>query len=131
MESSVLLKYLLLGFGWINLALGIVGVFLPVMPTVPFLLVAAYCFSKSSRRWHDWLRKHPKFGGAICDWEDHRAIKPRTKIIATVMIGIMMCYAFLFSFVPLTLRISMALLLVGVVIFIWSCPPGPSASKPP
>ena len=51
--------------GSISLGLGLLGVFLPLLPTVPFVLLAAFCFARSSERLHDWMLEHPKFGPAI------------------------------------------------------------------
>jgi uncharacterized membrane protein YbaN (DUF454 family) len=71
-----------LGIGWFFAGLGIIGVFLPVLPTVPFMLVAAWAFSKSSDRLRDWLHYHPKFGHHIRAWFEEGAITKKAKIIA-------------------------------------------------
>ncbi|MCP5152927.1 MAG: YbaN family protein [Ectothiorhodospiraceae bacterium] len=73
-------SYLVLG--WVCVALGVIGAFLPVMPTTVFLLVAAWAFARSSPRWHRWLREHPRFGAVIRGWEEHRAMPRRAKRIA-------------------------------------------------
>ncbi len=70
----------LLGFA--ALGLGLVGLVLPLLPTTPFMLLAAACFAKSSPRLHDWLVGHRVFGPAIRDWRDYRAIAPRAKRMA-------------------------------------------------
>jgi hypothetical protein len=62
--------------------LGLIGAFVPLMPTTVFLLVAAWAFSRSSTRWHRWLRQHARFGEAIRAWEDHHAMPRRAKRIA-------------------------------------------------
>ncbi|NLL37462.1 MAG: DUF454 domain-containing protein [Fretibacterium sp.] len=67
------------------LLLAIVGTALPIMPTVPFVLLAAGCFARSSRKWHRWLRQNPKFGPAVRDWEEHRCISRRTKFWGVTM----------------------------------------------
>ena len=72
--------YKILGFTFV--ALGVIGIFLPVFPTTPFLILVAACFSKSSEKWHQWLLNHKVFGPIIHDWEDNRCIKCRIKVVA-------------------------------------------------
>lgn len=72
--------YLLLG--WTCVLLGLIGALLPLMPTTVFLLVAAWAFSRSSPRWHNWLREHARFGEAVRAWEEHHAMPRRAKRIA-------------------------------------------------
>ena len=73
---------LLLILGWLMVALGFVGIFVPGLPTVPFLLVALWAFSKSSERFHDWLYNHKRLGPPLRDWREHGAIPVRAKILA-------------------------------------------------
>jgi uncharacterized membrane protein YbaN (DUF454 family) len=72
--------YLALGLSF--LGLGILGAFIPVLPTTPFVIVAAYFFSKSSPRLEQWLNQHPFFGPNIEAWKKHRAIPLKAKMIA-------------------------------------------------
>jgi len=73
---------LLLILGWLMVALGFVGIFVPGLPTVPFLLVALWAFSKSSDRFHAWLYNHPRMGPPLRDWREHGAIPVRAKLLA-------------------------------------------------
>ena len=82
--------YLVLGC--ICVALGIIGAFLPLMPTTVFLLIAAWAFSRSSPRLHAWLREHARFGESIRAWEEHHAMPRRAKRIA--FIALAASYAF-------------------------------------
>lgn len=80
------LLYLVVGFGF--LALAIVGIALPVLPTTPFLLVAATCFAKSSHRCHQWLLDNRLFGPIIQNWQHNRCIPKKSKQLAIMSIFI-------------------------------------------
>lgn len=81
-------RLLRLGLGWLCVGVGFAGIVLPVLPTTPFLIVAAWAFSSSSRRFHDWLYFHPRFGPSIQAWRDHRVIPRRAKVFAvSTMLG--------------------------------------------
>src|SRR5690606_2484444 len=77
------------GLGLVSTGLGLVGAILPLVPTTPFLLVAAYAFARSSPRLHDWLLHHPQLGPLIINWRQHRAISRRVKIASLVLMGSM------------------------------------------
>ena len=72
--------YLALGFLFV--AVAVLGFILPVLPGTPFLLLAAWCFSRSSEKWHRWLLESDLFGPVIQNWEENRCISLRTKIVA-------------------------------------------------
>lgn len=107
--------------GFAALLLGAVGVVLPLLPTVPFLLLAAFCFARSSERLHGWLLDHPTFGPPIRDWEQRGAIGRKAKVIALISMA---------GSVVMTLWIGMpgwavavqAAVLVAVAVFIWTRP---------
>lgn len=81
-------RWLWLLAGWISLLLGIVGIFVPLLPTTPFVLLAAGCFSRGSEHCERWLLEHPRFGPMVRDWREHRAVPLRAKQLATVMMTI-------------------------------------------
>ncbi|CAH0990965.1 Inner membrane protein YbaN [Sinobacterium norvegicum] len=78
------MKYFLLAVGWISLVLGVLGIFLPVLPTTPFLLLTAACFSKGSPTAHRWLINHPWFGKTIQHYQSGLGIPLRIKIKAII-----------------------------------------------
>lgn len=74
--------------GGFFLIAAIVGVFLPIVPQVPFAIISAFFFSKGSKKIHAWIRKNKYLGKPVSDWEDHRVLRPKLKVISTVaMIG--------------------------------------------
>lgn len=83
-----MLRWILIACGWISLASGLVGIFLPVIPTVPFLLLAAACFSRSSERFHSWLVEHNHLGPLIRDYLQGAGIPLRAKISAIAMVWV-------------------------------------------
>ncbi|EAT13152.1 DUF454 domain-containing protein [Bermanella marisrubri] len=85
-----ILHYFLIGFGWISVVLGVVGIFLPLLPTTPFLLLAAACFVRSSPRFYNWLVQHPKLGNYIIHYLEGNGIPLRGKIMAITMIWVTM-----------------------------------------
>lgn len=76
--------FLLLGFFFVGL--GALGVALPLLPTTPFVLLAAACFARSSERWHAWLLNTRLFGPLILDWQQKRCVTRRVKVIAVLTI---------------------------------------------
>ncbi len=80
------IRYALLTIGWLSVVLGVVGIFLPVLPTTPFLLLAAGCFARSSERFYNWLVNHPKLGPWIRDYLEGNGIPLKGKVYA---IGLM------------------------------------------
>lgn len=108
--------------GWVCVALGFIGAFLPIMPTTIFLIIAAWAFSKSSERWHTWLREHHIFGETLRSWEEHRAIPVKARRIALFMLAvsfliIVAIYGFS-SFITLIV----GLCLISVAVYLISLP---------
>jgi hypothetical protein len=81
-SSSRTVRWLLWLAGTVSLALGLIGVVLPGLPTTPFVLLAAACYAKASPRLHGWLINHRFLGPMVRDWETHRSLTRRTKVIA-------------------------------------------------
>ena len=83
-------KLLLVLAGTISLALGVLGIFLPLLPTTPFLLLASYCYMRSSQRLYNWLINHRIFGEYIYNYMTHRAVKRSAKITALTVLWLSM-----------------------------------------
>ena len=109
--------------GVLSLGLGVIGIALPLLPTVPFILLAAFCFARSSERLHHWLLSHPRFGPVIEDWNQNGAISPRVKRISTLSILIVFAISLALSLRPVILMVQ-AVALGCVAIFIWTRPNG-------
>ena len=114
--------------GWFCFALGFIGAFLPLLPTVPFMLLAAYCFGRGSERFHEWLITHPTFGPPILDWMEHGTISRRSKRAAGVAILLAFVISLVLGVRPVILAIQ-AVVLIGVAIFIFSRREGPRRRK--
>ena len=107
------------------LGLGALGVVLPLLPTTPFILLAAFAFSKSSDRWHRWLLGHRTFGPLIENWRAHGAINRRSKTAsALAMVAVLGISALLA--VPWPVFAVQALVMVAAATFILSRPLPPS-----
>ncbi|MYM55362.1 YbaN family protein [Thalassovita mangrovi] len=107
--------------GLISVALGLIGVVLPLLPTVPFMLLAAFFFARSSERLHAWLIEHPTFGPSIVDWQTRGAISSKGKRIATLSIVAVFAIALIMGLRPMLLIIQ-AITLGAVLTFIWTRP---------
>lgn len=78
------MRLIWLSIGILALGLGILGVFLPLLPTTPFMILAAAAFARSSDRLHNWLLAHPSFGPMIVNWQRHGAISARAKRLSLI-----------------------------------------------
>nr|WP_120502280.1 YbaN family protein [Roseovarius sp. EL26] len=107
--------------GLVCVCLGAVGVVLPLLPTVPFMLLAAFCFARSSESLHYWLVTHPQFGPAIVNWQDNGAVSHRAKRLATISVVVVWGLSFVLG-APTTVIVIQALVLSGVMLFLWTRP---------
>ncbi len=107
--------------GFLALGLGIIGIPLPLLPTVPFFLLAAFCFAQSSETLHAWLLDHDTFGPPIRDWQSRGAISRRAKVMASVAIAAAFGLSVLFGAPWYALGLQI-LVLGAVANFIWTRP---------
>ncbi len=111
--------------GLISLVLGVIGIFLPLLPTTPFVLLSAFCFSRGSQKLHDWLLAHPRLGPPILEWRDHGAISKKAKWLAAIAMILAFVIAWLGGAPKEALMLQVAVLL-GVAIFIFTRPSPPA-----
>ena len=114
------MKKVLLISGFIVLGLGVVGIFLPMLPTTPFLLLAAFLFAKSSPEWHQKLITHPKLGPYILNFQQHKAIPLSVKISSISLLWLTITFSALFATQLLWLRLLLFTIAIGVSIHILS-----------
>lgn len=112
--------------GFLAVTLALAGTVLPILPTVPFLLLAAFAFARSSPRFHDRLMAHPVFGRQIREWQEHGAIASRVKVLAIGGMAVGLAVSAFVLPTPVWLVQVMVLALVAVFIATRPVPP-PSA----
>lgn len=109
-------RWLFLIAGFLLVGIAAVGIFLPLLPTTPLLLLAAACFANGSEKWHRWLMEHNIFGPIIRNWHENRCIPMRAKITAVASIILFGTYAVGFAIKNPYLQIpGTILLLIGLV----------------
>lgn len=120
--KSPVVRALLAGASFICLGLAALGVVLPLLPTTPFVILAAYLYSKSSERWYYWLLNHRLFGPSLRRWQRTGAITTKAKYTALVMIAITFGFSLGFVVEKLFVKVVLVLVAVGVGAFIYRLP---------
>lgn len=113
---------LFLALGWLFFGIGLVGAILPVLPTTPFMLLALWCFARSSERFHRWLYEHAVFGPPLQRWEEHRVIPLGAKVLAVSAMLASLCYVSFFISVPWYALVAMVLIMGYGAFFILTKP---------
>lgn len=124
MSGNTLIRSFWLGAGFLALIVGIIGIFLPLLPTVPFLLLAAFCFERGSERLHNWLMSHDRLGPPIHNWNRYGAISTQSKIAALTAMIVIVVATYLFGYPTYVTLIQIAVL-APVALFIVSRPTPP------
>ncbi len=108
--------------GVISLLLAAIGALLPLVPSTPFILLAAFCFARSSERIHQWLCRQPGMGPVIRDWELHGVIRRPAKVFASLIMIALSVYPLGFMSFPIWLKGIMGTTIFAVLVFLWSRP---------
>ena len=106
--------------GLISLGIGILGIFVPVLPTTPLLLLAAALFLRSNRNLYDWLMNHPRLGAYISNFMVHKAIPLRVKVVSIVFLWLTLLYCAVFVAGHWAFRLFFILLATGITTHILS-----------
>lgn len=112
--KSPILRWVVFFCGWISIGCAVVGIFLPIVPTVPFLLLAVACFARSSERFHRWLMEHNHLGPLLHDYLKGSGIPRRAKLVAISMIWV----SFPTSAVLFAEALWLKILLIGAAVVI-------------
>jgi uncharacterized membrane protein YbaN (DUF454 family) len=118
LSRASLRKWLLIAAGIIAFGLGVIGVFVPLLPTTPFLLLAAACFFRSSERLYTWLIHHPWFGDYIRHYREHRAITLPAKVVTLLLLWSVIGYTAFKIVTAWWVRALLGVIAVGVTIHI-------------
>lgn len=109
-------RYLLLAAGGLSLSMGVAGLFLPLLPTTPFLLLAAACFLRSSQRLYNWLTGHKHLGPYIRNYLRHRAVSIKAKTVSIILLWATIGGTAVFAVRNNWVRIVLVLVAVGVTV---------------
>ena len=121
------MRYALLAFGWLMVALGVIGILLPGFPGTVFLLIALWAFSKSSERFHSWLYDHRVLGPPIRNWHEHRVIPIYAKTAAVSAMAVSLAGLTFFIAESWVLPASVGACLLPIAAFILTRPSRPAA----
>lgn len=116
------LRVILLILGFAFLGLAVIGTLLPIMPTVPFLLLAIWCFSRSSERMHQWILNLPTVGVELRAWEEEGAISKRAKIWTTVVMIGLVAIPMWFRALAIWVKLMALVVTIVVLVFVLSRP---------
>ena len=114
------IKYLLIIIGTLSVGLGSLGMFLPILPTTPFLLLAAACYARSSKRFYYWLLNNRWFGKYIDNYRQKKGIPLRLKVYIITMLWVTILISAIFFVDPVAIKILLIIIAIGVTIHLLS-----------
>ena len=127
--ARTVLRILYVICGLTCLVIGVIGAFLPILPTTPLVLLAAFFFSRSSPWLHRKLLNNRFMGGMIRNWQHYGAIGRRAKISATGLMSLLFAYTAIYVSVPVLVKVLVAVVCLSVLVFIWTRPSGPKKTE--
>lgn len=119
-KKNRLSRWVLIVSGTLSLGIGIIGIFLPLLPTTPFILLAASCYARSSKRLYNWLLNNRWFGNYIKNYQEGKGVPFKVKILSISFLWIVIGYSVFFVVSILLVRIVLFLIAIGVTIHILS-----------
>lgn len=123
----LLVRWLLLAFAALSLAMGVIGIFVPGLPTTVFVLMAGWAAARSSPRLHAWLWRHPLFGSILRNWANGGCVSRRAKWSATLLMAL--CAVILVvSSAPRWAAVTASVCMACVLLWLWRRPEPPAAS---
>lgn len=120
--DGLLPRLIYAGLGVTFLVIGIIGIFLPLLPTTPFLLLAAACFARASRRMHHWLLNHAVFGAIVLEWRQHHAIPWQAKRFGLLLMVASMTASIVLFLTDWRVRLALAIFGVALSLVLWRIP---------
>jgi uncharacterized membrane protein YbaN (DUF454 family) len=121
-KLSSLEKTIFIVAGTVSLGLGAVGVFLPILPTTPFLLLSAACYYKGSERMHRWLLSNKLFGSYIRNYKEGKGISQTTKILTLSLLWITICFSAFYIVRNFPIQIVLIAIAIAVTIHVITLP---------
>ena len=112
-KKNLMKRIVLIALGWLCVGLGFIGIFVPGIPTTIFLIIALWAFSKSSKKLQNWLLHHKKFGPILLNWQEHKVVPYKAKIL---MVVLMVFAVILFHYTIQNLYLTAGLIIVLLLV---------------
>jgi len=117
-KSNLLLKWILITMGTIFVGIGIIGIFIPILPTTPFLLLAAACYARSSTRFYNWLINNKLIGTYIKNYREGKGVPLKVKVFTILLLWITILFSVFFILLISWIKIILIIIAIGVTIHI-------------
>lgn len=121
LHHSGFVRHVFIALGFVALLLGFVGIFLPILPTTPFILLAAAFFARGSERFHSWLLQHRITGPLLVDWYEHRSLRASVKRWA-YLLTILSFTSSILLVEPWAIKLLLLMLFLILMYFLWRIP---------